>query len=91
MTKTTWIVGGQLLVAAALLSACGGGGDDVTAPAPGPLAEVPASASQSSTGLASYLTTLNAAPAADSDRAEPVDISNFNPPTSETAEPEPVS
>jgi hypothetical protein len=90
MTKQTWIVGGQLLAAAALLSACGGG-DEVTAPAPSPLAEVPASASQSSAGLATYLTTLNSTSATDSDRAEPVDVSNFNPPTSETAEPEPVS
>lgn len=83
MTKQTLTM---LVATAAVLAACGGGGGS---DAPPPVtAAVPDSASQSAAGLAGYLTALSTASA---DDKEPVDISNFAPPTSETTEPEPVS
>jgi hypothetical protein len=84
MTKQTMLM---LALTAVVVTACGGGGGEA-APAPAPTAAVPDSASQSATGLATYLTALSTAPA---DDLEPVDVSNFVPPTSDTTEPEPVS
>ncbi|MEW6704512.1 MAG: hypothetical protein AB1430_06640 [Pseudomonadota bacterium] len=80
----------QSVCVAALLSACGGGGGtDAPAPAqPGPLEQVPGSASQSSAGMTGYLRALGALTPED---REPVDIGNFTPPTVDDAEPEPVS
>ena len=71
---------------ALLLAACGGGGGE-TAVAVDPLAEVPASASQSSAGMAGYMRALAAMP---SDGREPVALDTFNPPKPEDTEPEPV-
>jgi hypothetical protein len=71
-----------LLVAGAsvLLAACGGG--DLTPPAA--TDAVPASASQSSMGMVDYLLAL----AKDkTDTKDPLDISKWTPPTSETEEP----
>lgn len=66
------------------LAACGGGDD----PAPvDPVAEVPASASQSTAGMASYMSTLAAAPA---ETREPVAVKAFSPPKPDDSEPEPV-
>jgi hypothetical protein len=81
---------GQLFAAAALLAACGGGGGGDTSqpPAAGPLEAVPTSASQSTTGMATYLKTLSTlAP----DDREPLDVSGFAPPKPDDTEPEPVS
>ena len=73
---------------ALLLTACGGGGSsDETAVAVDPLAEVPASASHSSAGMAGYMRALAAMP---SDGREPVAVDGFNPPKPEDTEPEPV-
>jgi hypothetical protein len=74
---------------AALAVGCGGGGDEPTPPpAADPLAAVPADASQSTAGMASYLKTLAANPSEDH---EPVDVATFAPPTPEDTEPEPLS
>ena len=67
------------LAAAALLAACGG--DPSTPPA---TSEVPASASQSSTGFIEYLKLLIASAA---DTLEPVDTSMVTAPTDDTSEP----
>lgn len=79
-------------VVALLLAACGGGGSD-PAPTPPPVAadptaEVPASASQSSAGLVTYLDALAAAEA---DGKEPLSIDGFTPPTPDDTEPDVVS
>ena len=75
---------------ALLLAACGGGGGaDVPPPvAADPLAEVPASASQSAAGMASYVNTLSTLPA---ESREPAAVDSFNPPRAEDTEPEPVA
>ncbi len=72
------------LAMALSLAACGGGSD--SAPVD-PLAEVPASASQSTAGMASYMGALAAAPA---DAREPVAVLAFSPPTPDDSEPESV-
>jgi hypothetical protein len=72
---------------ALLLAACGGGGEAPVVVAADPLAELPASASQSAAALASYVGTLASLPA---DMREPVSLDNFNPLKSEDTEPEPV-
>ena len=72
-----------LLASAALVAACGGGSDPVA----DPLAEVPASASESAAGMSGYLTALTKLAA---DDREPVALDNYNPPTSESTEPEPT-
>ncbi len=73
------------LALALSLAACGGGSD----PAPvDPLAEVPASASQSTAGMASYMGTLAATPA---ETREPLAVQAFSPPKPDDSEPEPVS
>jgi hypothetical protein len=80
----------MILSAAALtllLAACGGGGGGAVA-APDPLAEVPASASQSSAGMAAYIDVLASMP---SETREPVAVDNFAPPRPDDAEPEPVN
>lgn len=65
------------------LAACGGG-----EPVPvDPLAEVPASASQSTAGMASYVGTLAAAPA---ETREPLAVQAFSPPKPDDSEPEPI-
>lgn len=71
------------LSTALFLAACGGGSD-----AADPLAEVPATASESPTGMANYLNSL---PGLSADGHEPVSLDGYNPPTSETTEPEQVS
>ena len=71
------------LGAALLLAACGGSDDAVD-----PLSAVPASASESTAGMAGYLGSL---PGLSADSYEPVSLDGYNPPTSETTEPEPVS
>jgi len=77
------------IAAAALFAGCGGGGSDV-AMQPGPLEQVPARASASSAGLAGYVGDLAAANVA-AETAEPVALTNFDPPQPDNTEPEPVS
>lgn len=67
------------------LAACGGG-EPVPVPVD-PLAEVPASASQSTAGMASYVGTLAAAPA---ETREPLAVQAFSPPKPDDSEPEPI-
>jgi ABC-type glycerol-3-phosphate transport system substrate-binding protein len=67
----------------AMLSACGGGNGADTA-SPPVTAEVPASVSQSVTGMMSYLLALVAV---HDEALEPVDVSAVTPPTNDTAEP----
>jgi len=69
--------------AALLLAGCGGGSDAPAAP--GPTDAVPASASASSTGLKDYLLQLAGMQV---DDKEPVDLTNFAPPTPDDTEPE---
>ena len=73
------------LAMALSLAACGGGSDPVPVD---PLAEVPASASQSTAGMASYMGSLAAASAED---REPLAVQAFSPPKPDDSEPEPVS
>lgn len=68
------------------LAACGGGGGSDPVPVD-PLAEVPASASQSTAGMVSYMATLAAAPA---ETREPLAVQAFSPPKPDDSEPEPV-
>jgi len=76
------------LAAATVLTACGGGGSEAPAPAPAdPLAAVPATASQSSGGMAEYLKALSRL--APEDR-EPAALDGYVPPTADDAEPEPM-
>ena len=74
-------------VLALLLAACGGAGEAPAVVAADPLAELPASASQSAAALASYVGTLASLPA---DMREPVSLDNFNPLKPEDTEPEPT-
>ncbi|MES2957301.1 MAG: hypothetical protein V4792_03885 [Pseudomonadota bacterium] len=67
------------------LGACGGSSEPVAVA--DPLAEVPASASKSSAGMAGYMGALAAMP---SDSREPVAVDTFNPPKPEDTEPEAV-
>jgi len=70
------------LLAASVLGACGGGDD---APPPPPAtSEVPASASQSTSGFIAYLQLLVASMA---DALEPVDTSVVVPPADDVGEP----
>ena len=71
----------------ALLAACGGGGNDQPVVSADPLSELPASASQSTAAMASYMATLATLPA---DSREPLAVEAFNPPKPEDTEPEPV-
>ena len=72
-----------------LLAACGGGDDAAPPPAAvDPTVEVPVGASQSSTGMLSY---LNALAAADADAKEPVNIDAFDPQKPDDTEPDVVS
>lgn len=76
------------LTAALLLAACGGGGGggDGTPPqAADPLAEVPASASQSVAGMMSYMDSVTKSTAADA--RDPVSLLNYMPPQDDQAEP----
>ena len=66
------------------LVACGGG----ESAAADPLAEVPASASESSVGLTGYVDALAAMP---SDTHEPVSVDRFNPARPDNTEPETVT
>ncbi len=70
---------------ALLLAACGGGGYDDTPQAVDPLTAVPASASQSTQGMVSYLGAL---PPLDAEAREPLSLNGFVPPTSDTDEPQ---
>ena len=72
---------------ALLLAACGGGSVEAPVVAADPLAELPASASQSTAAMATYIGTLATLPA---DGREPVAVEAFNPPKPEDTEPEPV-
>ena len=74
--------------AALLLAACGGGGYESAPVVPAPTEAIPDSASQSSSGLASYLSALAKAAADDKD---PLDLSKFNPPQPDDTEPEPLT
>ena len=68
------------------LAACGGGSD----PAPvvaDPLAELPASASQSTAAMASYVGSLATLSA---ETREPLAVKAFSPPKPDDSEPEPV-
>lgn len=72
------------LLAAVLLAACGGSDDD---PAPtAPDNTVPASAQASPEAYAAYVGAL-----AEDDRREPLSLAGVVPPTSETAEPVPLT
>ena len=89
MTRKIMFVRAAPLLATLLLAACGGGGYDNPAPqAADPLSEVPATASQSLDGLVDYLGKL---PPLNADMRDPIALDAFVPPTSETAEPVPVS
>jgi len=77
------------LAIVATLTGCGGGGSDPVVQ-PGPLEQVPASASASAAGLARYIDDLTAVNAT-AESAEPVALSQFDPPQPDTTEPEPVS
>ena len=68
---------------AVLLAACGGDGHNDDGPRSQDLT-VPAAASQGTGGLISYITMLVESSA---DLLEPVDITGFNPQTSELEEP----
>ena len=68
------------------LTACGGGSDQAPVVAD-PLAEVPASASQSTAAMASYMGSLATLPA---ETREPFDVKAFSPPKPDDSEPEPV-
>jgi hypothetical protein len=70
---------------ALLCSACGGGGSGD--PAGDSLTAVPPSASQSTQGMISYLGDLRPL---DAEGREPVPLNGFEPPTSETDEPQDV-
>lgn len=85
MTDITKVLASAAL--ALVLAACGGGGGGEVV-APDPLAEVPASASQSSAGMASYMEVLASML---SDGREPAAVDNFNPPRPDDTEPEPVN
>jgi hypothetical protein len=74
-------------VLALLLAACGGGNDQAPPQAADPLAELPASASESAKALASYVSTLATLPA---ETREPVAVESFNPPKADDTEPEPL-
>jgi hypothetical protein len=77
------------LAMVALLAGCGGGGSESVVQ-PGPLEQVPASASASAAGLARYVDDLAVANAA-AESAEPVALTDFDPPQPDNTEPEPVS
>ena len=78
-----------LAVAVLALAACGGGGGGGEAapetPAPAPSNRVPSSASASTNAFVQYSSTLAA-----SESAEPLEVDQFTPPTSETEEPQTV-
>jgi hypothetical protein len=71
------------IAAAALLAACGGGGDNAAARDPDAMAEMPARASASVQAFQSALARLPS-----SDRANPLDVAQFDAPTSDTTEPQ---
>ena len=75
------------LTCVGLLSACGGRNDSAPV-APAVTDAIPDSASQSSAGLATYVTALAAAAA---DDKEPLDLSKFNPAQPDDSEPEPLA
>ena len=68
-----------------LIAACGGGGSGPVAVAADPLAQVPASASASSAGMARYMSDLAAMP---SESREAVAVEGFAPPSRDDTEPE---
>jgi hypothetical protein len=82
MKNTSWIY--SMAWAAFLLTACGGGDDggSVNAGSSSDNNGVPASATASPEAFSAYVGSLSA-----DDRAEPRDIDNVAPSTSETAEP----
>jgi hypothetical protein len=69
---------------AALAAACGGGSDAMPEP-PAPVDTVPASASQSVTGMWNYLKALTASTP---ENKEPADVAGFAPPQPDDAEPD---
>jgi hypothetical protein len=73
-----------LFVAVMALSACGGGGS--SAPAPAGEVQVPASAMASPEAFTQF-----SAAQPDSDTSEPMVMGDLAPPTSETAEPAPLT
>ena len=73
---------GLAACSAALLAACGGGGS-----APAAVDAVPASASQSPEGMVAYLLALSKDTP---DDREPLDVSGWSPPRSDTTEPQPL-
>jgi len=85
MNKQTWMLCCTVTV---LLAACGDGGSDPAPVVPAVTEAIPDTASQSSTGLVTYLNALSTAPAEDKD---PLDLSKFNPAQPEDTEPEPLS
>jgi hypothetical protein len=72
---------------ALLLAACGGGNEQPPVVVADPLSELPASASESASAMASYMSTLATLPA---DSREPVATDTFNPPRADDSEPEPI-
>ena len=76
-----------LAVAVLALAACGGGGGEAApeTPAPAPSNRVPSSAGASTHAYVQY-TSAQAA----SESAEPLEVDQFTPPTSETEEPQTV-
>ena len=71
-----------VLAAAAMVAACGGS-DDSAAQTPA-AAGVPASASASIAGMATW---INSESAASADTVEPIDLTAFNPPVADDIEP----
>lgn len=68
-----------------LLASCGGGGGGDDVPPPAPTNQPPASASQDVPGFIAYLKTV--VPTMP-DASEPLDVTAFVAPTSDTAEPD---
>lgn len=92
MKKRTLILE-QVVAVVVLLTACGGGKSDssdwsTSTSSTNLLDQVPLSASQSTGGMVTYLATLAAQI---SENKQPVEMSNFNPPSPEDTEPEPLS
>jgi hypothetical protein len=72
---------------ALLLAACGGGNDPTPVVPADPLAELPASASQSTAAMASYMGTLAILR---TETRDPFAVDAFNPPKPDDTEPDPV-
>jgi hypothetical protein len=93
MNRIRLMHGAAALALAVSVAGCGGGGGDTAqaapAPAPAPQDGVPASASTSVQALDAWMKPLVAMAPAVVDVLEPLDVTSFSPPTSDTDEPDP--